>query len=90
MAMQLDVSADIEELINKRLASGAYESIEDVLRQALKAQDAEETWSEKERDALVAHIEEGYQQAERGQLIDGALAREQVQAMKEDWRRSRR
>lgn len=88
--MQLDVPPDLETLINKRLASGGYESVEDVLRRALEAQDAEENWSEEERRALAAHLEEGYQQAERGELIEGTQARDEIQKMKEDWRLSKR
>jgi antitoxin ParD1/3/4 len=84
--MQLNVPPDLETLINKRLASGGYESVEEVLRRALQAQDAEESLTEGERRALSAHIEEGYQQAERGRLIDGAQARREIQAMKEDRR----
>jgi Arc/MetJ-type ribon-helix-helix transcriptional regulator len=34
------------------------------------------------RRALSAHTEEGYLQAERGELIDGAQARGEIQAMK--------
>jgi Arc/MetJ-type ribon-helix-helix transcriptional regulator len=88
--MRLNVPPDLETLINKRLSSGGYESVEDVLRRALEAQDAEESWTEEERRALSAHIEEGYQQAERGELIDGAQVRREIQAMKEDWRLSKR
>jgi len=89
-AMQLNVPPDLETLINKRLSSGGYESVEDVLRRALEAQDAQESWTDEERRALSAHIEEGYQQAERGELTDGAQARREIQAMKEDWRLSKR
>jgi antitoxin ParD1/3/4 len=89
-AMQLNVPPDLETLINKRLSTGGYDSVEDVLRRALEAQDAEESWTEDERRALSAHIEEGYQQAERGELIDGAQVRREIQAMKEDWRLSNR
>jgi antitoxin ParD1/3/4 len=88
-AMQLNVPPDLETLINKRLSSGGYESVEDVLRRALEAQDAEESWTEEERRALSDHIEEGYQQAERGELIEGAQARREIQSMKEDWRLSK-
>ncbi|MFZ0225363.1 MAG: hypothetical protein WAL41_00135 [Mycobacterium sp.] len=84
--MQLNVPPDLEKLINRRLASGAYENAEDVLRRALEAQDAEETWTDEERRALSAHIEEGYLQAERGELIDGAQARRDMQGMKDSWR----
>ena len=43
--MQLNVPPDLETLINKRLSAGGYDSVEDVLRRALEAQDAEESWS---------------------------------------------
>jgi Arc/MetJ-type ribon-helix-helix transcriptional regulator len=79
--MQLDVPPDLQKLIEKRLSSGGYASVEDVLRRALEAQDAEENWSDEERRALSAHIEEGYQQAERGKLIEGAQARHEIQSM---------
>jgi Arc/MetJ-type ribon-helix-helix transcriptional regulator len=88
--MQLTVPPDLESLINKRLSSGGYASAEDVLRRALISQDAEESWTDEERRALSAHIEEGYLQAERGELIDGAHARREIQAMKDDWHLSNR
>ena len=69
--------------------SGAYSNAEDVLRRALEAQNAEEGWTDEERRALSAHIEEGYQQAERGELTDGAQARQEIQTMKEKWRERR-
>jgi Arc/MetJ-type ribon-helix-helix transcriptional regulator len=84
--MHLDVPRDLEELIHKRISSGAYSSVEDVLRRALEAQDAEESWTEEERRVLSDRIEEGYLQAERGELIDGTQARHEIQAMKENWR----
>ena len=37
--------------------------------------------------ALAAHIEEGFQQAERGELIDGDEARHEIQMMKNRWLR---
>jgi len=89
-AMQLNVPPDLETLINKRLSSGGYTDAEDVLRRALEAQDAEESWTDEERRALSAHIEEGYLQAERGELIDGAQARREIQEMKDDWRLHKR
>lgn len=85
--MQVNVPPDLETLINKRLSSGGYTSVEDVLRRALEAQDAEESWTEEERHALADHIEAGYLQAENRVLIDGEQARFDIQVMKENWRR---
>jgi Arc/MetJ-type ribon-helix-helix transcriptional regulator len=66
--MQVNLLPDLESLVNKRLSSGGYSSVEDVFRRALEAQDAEESWTNEERQALTAHIEEGFLQAERGEL----------------------
>jgi Arc/MetJ-type ribon-helix-helix transcriptional regulator len=88
--MQLTVPPDLESLINKRLSSGAYTDTEDVLRRALEAQDAEESWTDDERQALSAHIDEGFFQAQRGELIGATEVRSQIQAMKEQWRIDRR
>ena len=87
--MQVNLPPDLETLVNKRLSSGGYTSVEDVFRRALEAQDAEESWTDEERRALTAHIEEGFLQAERGELIDGAQVRREIQAMKDNWHQER-
>ena len=84
--MRVDVPPDLEMLIQKRLSSGGYESVEEVLRRALEAQDAEESLTDEERRSLSAHIEEGYLQAERGELIEGSQAQREIQSMKDTWR----
>jgi Arc/MetJ-type ribon-helix-helix transcriptional regulator len=71
-------------VIHKRLSTGAYANTGDVLRHALEAQDAEESWTGEERRALSEHIEEG-QPAERGEFIGEEQARSEIQAMKEKW-----
>jgi Arc/MetJ-type ribon-helix-helix transcriptional regulator len=83
--MQVNLPPDLETLVNKRLSSGGYSSVEDVFRHALEAQDAEESWTDEERRALTTHIEEGFLQGERGDLIDGAQARREIQVMKDSW-----
>ena len=84
-AMQFNVPPDLESLVNKRLSSGGYTSVEDVFRRALEAQDAEESWTDEERRPLASHIEEGYLQAERGELIDSDQTRREIQEMKDEW-----
>jgi len=87
--MQVNLPPDLETLVNKRLSSGGYTNVEDVFRRALEAQDAEESWTDEERRALTSHIEEGFLQAERGELIDGAQARREIQGMKDNWHQER-
>jgi len=38
---------------------------------------------------LAAHIEEGFLQAERGELIDGEQACREIQGMKDNWQQER-
>jgi Arc/MetJ-type ribon-helix-helix transcriptional regulator len=47
--MQVNLPPDLETLVNKRLSSGGYASVEDVFRRALEAQDAEESWTDEEQ-----------------------------------------
>jgi len=88
--MQFRVPRDLQTLVERRLATGGYADVEDVFRRALEAQDAEESWTDEERRALSAHIEEGFLQAERGELIDGATVRAEMQAMKGEWSKKHR
>ncbi len=53
------------------------------LRRALEAQDAEESWTDEERQALSAHIGKGYLQADSLRTYRRRLARRESQAMKE-------
>ena len=52
--------------------------------------EADESWTDEERRVLAAPIEEGYLQALRGEMIDSDQARREIQAMKDEWRLSRK
>lgn len=61
----------VEEALARYLADGAqfFQSLED--------------WTDEERLAAMSHIEEGFSQAERGELIDGSQARREIQELKD-------
>ncbi len=86
--IQLNVPADLETLVNERLPSGNYTNAEDVLRRALATQMLRKVGLMSARHS--PRIEEGYLQAERGELNSGEQVRLEVQAMKDDWRLSNR
>lgn len=90
MPMEFRVPPDLEALVEKRLKSGAYESVEDVFRSALEAQDEEEGWTEKERRTISEQIERGYAEAERGDLVSADQVRRDLQAFKEEWLKTRK
>jgi Arc/MetJ-type ribon-helix-helix transcriptional regulator len=87
--MQLNLPPDLEILINKRLSSGAYDSAEDVVRRALEAQEAEENWTEEERRAIAARIDDCCQQALRGEVVGEEQVWQGLEAAKRKWRAQR-
>src|SRR5262245_29618138 len=60
ISMQLNVPPDIGHWCESAWLPGAFADAEDVIRRALEAQNAEESWTEEERRALSTHVEEGF------------------------------
>ena len=60
--MQLYIPPDLQPLIDKRVTSGEYASAEDVVRRALQALEAEETWTQEDRRALDEKIDKALAQ----------------------------
>ena len=80
---------EIEALIQQRLHSGAFESVEDVLFDALEIQAEREAWLQENKEAINAKIERGLAQLGRGEGIPGEKLRERLEADKAAWLRDR-
>jgi antitoxin ParD1/3/4 len=76
---------EIEALIRQRLHSGAFESVEDVLFDALGMQSEREAWLQENREAINAKIERGLAQLDRGEGISGDELRARLEADKAAW-----
>jgi len=83
MAMQLTIPADLEALVQKRLASGAFTNAEDVLRRALEVLEEEESWSAEERQALDEKIDRALAQVKAGKTYGLDEARQRLAAMRD-------
>jgi Arc/MetJ-type ribon-helix-helix transcriptional regulator len=81
--LTMQLSDDLEALVKKRLASGAFESVEEVVRQALESQDAEAEWSEVERRDLDLKPERARTQIATGQSYDPEAAKAKLAALRE-------
>jgi hypothetical protein len=85
-----------EKLVHSAAKQGrdADELVQEVLARYLADEarffEAVESWTDEERQAAMSHIEEGFLQAERGELIDGTQARREIQGMKDNWRQERK
>ena len=81
-----------EKLVHSAAKQGrdADELVQDVLARYLADEarfvEAVESCTDEERQAAMSHIEDGFLQAERGELINGAQARQEMQGMKNNWR----
>jgi len=76
---------EIEALIQQRLHSGAFESVEDVLYDALEVQAEREAWLQENKEAINAKIERGLAQLDKGEGIPGEDLRKRLEADKAAW-----
>ena len=80
---------EIEALIQQRLRSGGFESIEDVLFDALEIQREREAWLLENKEAISAKIERGLAQLDRGKGISSDELRPRLAADKAAWLKDR-
>ena len=81
--MQLNVSADVVALIQKRLDTGAFADAADVIRYALETLDAEESWTDEERLTLDEKVDRALNQVAAGRSFNPEQARAKLAALKE-------
>jgi len=75
--MSIELKPEQQRMIDLAVQSGAYQNPGEVLDQAfeiIREQLDLEDWMLEQREAIAAHIEKGFAQAERGELIDGDAA----------------
>ncbi len=78
---------EIEALIQQRLHSGAFESVEDVLFDALEIQGEREAWLQENKEAISTKIDSGLAQVERGEGISADQLRKRLAANQTAWLR---
>ena len=79
--MTIDLKPEQQRVIDLAVQSGVYKSAGEVLDQALeliREQSDTEDWMVEQRASIAAHIETGFAQAERGELVDGGVAVEML------------
>jgi antitoxin ParD1/3/4 len=83
----IDLRPEQQRVIEMAVRSGAYDNAGEVLDQALeiiREQLQLEDWMVEQREAVAAHIETGFAQAERGELIDGDAAVEMLRRRRDE------
>src|ERR1700690_3636193 len=84
--MTIDIKRpEIEALIQERLRSGAFESVEDVLFDALEVQRERELWLLENKDAIEEKIDHGIAQLDRGECVSEDDLRADLEADRAAW-----
>jgi antitoxin ParD1/3/4 len=79
--MPMTLQPEHERLVAEALRSGAYQSTDEVIQQALELLRGRDAWLAENR----AKIEEGYAAAQRGELIDSEQVAAQMEQKKRAW-----
>jgi len=69
--MSVDLHPELERLITSKVTSGRYSSASDVVRDALQLLEERDEMFTRHKDNIRRQIEEGWQCAQRGELVDG-------------------
>lgn len=80
--MTIQLTPEDEELIQKRLQSGAFRSVGEVIHDALASQNAEADWLAQNREAINEKIARGIAQLDRGEGVAGETARARIERRK--------
>jgi antitoxin ParD1/3/4 len=69
--MTVDITPDLEQLIQSKVKSGRYNSASEMVREALRLLVQRDEFFTRHKDEIREEIEEGWQSAERGELVNG-------------------
>jgi antitoxin ParD1/3/4 len=83
--MTIELKPEAEAIIRKRLQSGAFASPKEVIERALELLSVEEEWLAENHDEIAAKVQDGWDAAQKGELIDLTQVRANLQKKKEEW-----
>ena len=84
--MTIEITPKVKALIQKRVASGAFQDIDEVIYRALESQDAEEAWLALNQREVSDRLELAMAEFDRGEGIPGSEVRQRLQELKESRR----
>jgi putative addiction module CopG family antidote len=88
--MTIKLQPEDEQIIQKRLQSGAFSSVEEVIHRALESLNAQEGWLQANKEVVAEKISRGIAQLDRGEGMPGDVARKRLQEKKAAWQTRQR
>jgi len=80
--MTIQLEPEDEQLIQKRLQSGGFSDVQEVIHHALQVQDAEEAWLELHKREIGEKIEQAIAEFDQGGGIPASQVRQRLREMK--------
>lgn len=77
-SLNVSLTPELEQFVQSRVASGRYQTASEVVREGLRLLEEREQSREAAIEELRAKIRRGAEQAERGELLDGDAAFEEI------------
>lgn len=74
----IHLKPELQALIQKDVQRGPYASVDEFVERAVELLHEQEEWVAENRAEIAAQVEHGFEQAERGELIDGEEAVRQL------------
>jgi putative addiction module CopG family antidote len=87
--MTIHLPHELEQLIQKDVERGPYDSVNEFIERAVQMLHDQEEWFAENRAAIAAKIDEGYAAAQRGELLTPDQVREHLEQKKLAWRSNR-
>lgn len=72
--MDISLSRDFDKFINEQMATGLYNSVNDIVQEAMSLLRLRKSVSQDVIDAFNAELEKGENDIKAGKVIDGELA----------------
>jgi len=88
--MDINLTPDLEQLVQSKLKSGRYTSASEVVREALRLLDQRDEVFTLHKEEFRTQIEEGWQSARGGEVVDGEEVFDRIDGELEAMERSAR
>jgi antitoxin ParD1/3/4 len=79
--MNVNLTPELEELVQRKVQSGLYNNQSEVVREALRLLARQDALQDAQLMRLRSALDEGLEQADRGELLEGAQVTEEMRAM---------
>jgi antitoxin ParD1/3/4 len=83
--MDIRLKPEMEEMIRQDVERGAYRNADEFVEHAVKLLHEEEAWLAENGSEIRAKIEQGYDSAQRGELLDSDRVRQEMEQRKRAW-----